>query len=157
MPSRRQEREEQRYWSRAAAQHRRRVAASQRLGGSACSPALASSSSIQSSPDSASVAETVAVQAKALMECLLEAPAPPGLLLPGDWQLLIPSYFRNFDCFPTLPLRRFCQGNHWLSCAHTWHWPNILAVIRTPVTPSPSHLTPPHMNTELASLLAHCG
>ncbi len=108
LQSRRQEREEQRYWSHAAAQRRRLVAAAGILQHGPAVPVVASSSSSQSSPDSASEAETVAAQARALMEGLLEAPAPPGLLLPGDWQyeaaLQAHLLLRRLNGWPALPL-----------------------------------------------------
>lgn len=75
---RREERMTGRYWTRAAAAARR-LQASQ--AGRRVSD-LSSSSSGPSSPEAGDEAQTVAAQA----EALLEAPAPPGLLLPGDWQ-----------------------------------------------------------------------
>lgn len=75
---RREERASARYWTRAAAAARRLQAAQ---AGRRVSD-FSSSSSDPSSPEAGDEAQTVAAQA----EALLDAPAPPGLLPPGDWQ-----------------------------------------------------------------------
>ena len=75
----RQLRQEQRYLTRASAGRRSQQA--QSLGPLSLAE-LTSSSSGPSSPDSATRAEAAAFQAAALQHFA----APPGLLLPGDWQ-----------------------------------------------------------------------
>lgn len=85
---RQQMRRELRYYTRAAAAARREAArsasAQQGLHPNEHSSTSNSNSSTSppSSPEASEEAQTVAAQAAALNE----APAPPGLLRPGDWQ-----------------------------------------------------------------------
>lgn len=72
-------RAEARRWTRAAAAARREAA---QAAGLSPGDLGSSPSTGPSSPESAAEQETVAAQAAAL----LDAPAPPGLLAPGDWQ-----------------------------------------------------------------------
>lgn len=79
LTERRQLRDDHRVWTRAAAARRRDQATAVGL-----SPAdLSSPSSGPDSPESAEEARTVGAQAAALADTF---PAPPGLLLPADWQ-----------------------------------------------------------------------
>lgn len=97
---RREERATARYWTRAAAAARRLQAAQ---AGRRVSD-LSSSSSGPSSPEAGDEAQTVASQA----EALLEAPAPPGLLPPADWQHEAAYHaclqLRRLVGWPALPL-----------------------------------------------------